>query len=226
MIGCLFIAILLFLSVTPYGWLCVPRGTDAMTGCFEQKAEQARDPHSSAFIVIISSCYYCYYYFVRIRSSFDDLFYHVMYDHLSSVTMSTYSLCEWTGCPSKAKRMLPSLSRHVQVCTVLMGFVGCVLPVVCTCMYYIYACFLCAYYQHNSYQVFPSLSFPFSLHPTLSLPFLSLFSYPSSSLSLSLSSLFFLSPSSSLSLSPSSLFFLSLFRHIIVLVAINQYHLM
>ena len=56
-----------FLSVTPHGWLFIHRHVAvfvshtlwlvvcstwyAMTGCFEQKAEQARDLHSSAFII-------------------------------------------------------------------------------------------------------------------------------------------------------------------------------
>ena len=57
MVGCIFIAMLLILSVTPYDWLCVVFHVYAVDDwmfwlSLEQKAEQARDSHFSAFIYL------------------------------------------------------------------------------------------------------------------------------------------------------------------------------
>lgn len=60
--------------------------------------------------VHVYNVFYC-----RIKNSPSDLFSHVVYDHVSVSPQPVHTVCQWSGCTSKAKRMLPSLLRHVQV---------------------------------------------------------------------------------------------------------------
>ena len=84
-----------------------------------------------------------------VRWSWESLLYHAVYDHLPTVD-SFPCLCPWQGCSSKAKRMRPSLIRHLQVCVCVCVLVRtriesamCVCVCVCLCACKNRICYVC-----------------------------------------------------------------------------------